>query len=80
MRYVTAMGITTQFGDKVRQLRLAKHWSQEELADRAGLHRTYISDIERGNRNPTLTVVSEIASALEVNIAILFEDVNKKGK
>lgn len=73
-RYAKSMEIKKDFGKKVRHLRLANGWSQEELANRAGLHRTYISDIERGNRNPTLSVIYEVASALEVDIAALFRD------
>jgi transcriptional regulator with XRE-family HTH domain len=45
--------------------------SQEELAQRAGLHRTYISDIERGARNPTLKTLSRLAVALEISASRL---------
>jgi len=47
--------------------------SQEELADRAGLHRTYISDLERGARNPSLESIQRLAKALEVSLPVLFE-------
>ena len=60
------MSEQTDFGKKVRKLREAKSWSQEHFAEVSGLHRTYISGIERGTRNPTLTVVWQIANALEV--------------
>lgn len=60
------MDIRKRLGDNVRQLRLAKGWSQEEFADRAGIHRTYVSDIERGVRNPTITVLEKIAAPLGV--------------
>jgi Helix-turn-helix domain len=43
--------IRSRFGSRIRQLRAGKGWSQEELADRAGLHRTYIGSIERGEQN-----------------------------
>ncbi|MEZ5796001.1 helix-turn-helix domain-containing protein [Albidovulum sp.] len=49
-------------------MRQAKGLSQEAFADEAGLHRTYISDLERASRNPTITVVAKIAKALEVQI------------
>jgi transcriptional regulator with XRE-family HTH domain len=62
----------TAFGKKVRQLREAKSWSQELFAEVSGLHRTYISGIERGTRNPTLTVIWQIADALEVPPGELF--------
>jgi transcriptional regulator with XRE-family HTH domain len=60
------------FGQKVRELREAKSWSQEYFAEVSGLHRTYISGIERGTRNPTLTVIWQIANALEVHPGELF--------
>ena len=60
------MDIRTRLGRNVRRLREAKGWSQEEYADRAGIHRTYVSDIERGRRNPTISVVEKLAGPLEV--------------
>jgi len=55
----------------VRKFRENKRWSQEKLAEISGLHRTYVSGIERGVRNPTLTVLNQLAIALEVNISDL---------
>ena len=67
-----------EFGKRVRALREAKDWSQEDLADASRLHRTYISGIERGTRNPTLTVIWQLADALEVSPSELFgEEKNK---
>lgn len=60
------MDICTRLGRNVRRLREAKGWSQEDYADRAGIHRTYVSDIERGRRNPTVTVVEKLAGPLDV--------------
>ncbi|MCB2074431.1 MAG: helix-turn-helix transcriptional regulator [Novosphingobium sp.] len=60
------MDICTRLGRNVRRLREEKGWSQEDYADRAGIHRTYVSDIERGKRNPTVTVVEKLARPLEV--------------
>ena len=62
------MGVDIQarLGLNVRRLREAKGWSQEDYADRAGIHRTYVSDIERGARNPTITVVVKLAKPLGV--------------
>lgn len=62
----------TTFGQRVRELRESKSWSQEYFAEVSGLHRTYISGIERGTRNPTLTVIWQIANALEVRPGELF--------
>jgi transcriptional regulator with XRE-family HTH domain len=61
------------FGRTARRLRLALGLSQEELADRANIHRTYIGGIERGERNPTLTMIVRLAEALEVAPAKLLE-------
>ncbi len=61
------------FGRVVRRFRISLGISQEELADRANIHRTYIGGIERGERNPTLTMIHRLASALGVNPAHLIE-------
>jgi transcriptional regulator with XRE-family HTH domain len=58
--------IRQRLGHNVRLLRTREGWSQEDYADRAGIHRTYVSDIERGARNPTITVVEKLAVALGV--------------
>jgi len=60
--------ILKRFGQRVKSLRLEKGWSQEELARRADLHRTYIGSIERHERNVSLLNVERIAKALKVNI------------
>ena len=52
-------------------LRRARGWSQEELAEQSGLHRTYVSGVERGVRNPTLSVLDRIAQALHLAIGDL---------
>ena len=65
--------VLKKFGEKVRQLRKAKNLSQENLADRAELHRTYIGMIERAEKNITLINIEKIAKALEVNISELFK-------
>jgi len=57
----------------MRQRRLALGWSQEELAHRTGIHRTYISGLERASRNPSLDVVERIAAALHVAVNQLLE-------
>ena len=55
-----------QFGKNVRYWRIKRGLSQEEFADRADLHPTYVSGIETGKRNPTLRIVERISTALEV--------------
>ena len=58
--------VQTRFGVRIRKLRSDKGISQEALAELAGLHRTYISSVERGERNVTLTTIERLASALGV--------------
>lgn len=53
-------------GRNLKRLRKEAELSQEELAAEAGLHRTYVSDMERGTRNPTVVVLFKIADALEI--------------
>jgi len=65
------MDIRKKFGKRLRALREERGWSQEEFADRAGLHRTYVSAVERGVRNPTLSVLERLAKALGVSMAEL---------
>lgn len=65
--------ILVRFGQRVRQLRQVKALSQEELAFRTSLDRTYVSGIERGRRNVGLRNVQALAKALDVTIAQLFE-------
>ncbi len=57
----------------VQRIRRQRSWSQEELAFQSGLHRTYISGIERGVRNPTVLVLERLAEALGVPAAALLE-------
>ena len=63
-------------GWKVRQLRESKGWTQEILADRAGLDRSYIAGIEAGLRNPSTKALAKLARALGVTFSQLFQDVN----
>jgi transcriptional regulator with XRE-family HTH domain len=65
--------IQARLGSNVRRLREAQGWSQEDYADRAGIHRTYVSDIERGKRNPTVTVVEKLAKPLGVSAGSLLD-------
>jgi transcriptional regulator with XRE-family HTH domain len=65
------MEMTEAVGLAVRRVRRQRQWSQEQLAAEALLHRTYISDIERGVRNASLTSLVRIADALEVKLSRL---------
>jgi len=66
------MDLRKHFGAAVRQHRELVRLSQEELADRAGLDRTYVSGIERSRRNPTLKVQQQLADALGVDLDVIF--------
>ncbi len=57
--------IKLKLGRKIRETRVKEGYSQEELASRCGLHRTYISDIERGERNVSVENIEKIAKALK---------------
>ncbi|MDP9412791.1 MAG: helix-turn-helix domain-containing protein [Pseudomonadota bacterium] len=67
------MDVRKRLGSNVRRLREAKGWSQEVFADEAGIHRTYVSDIERGARNPTISVVEKLARPLGVPAGSLLD-------
>jgi len=60
-----------KFGKNVRIFRKQKNWTQEKLGEYTGLDRTYISDIERGIRNPSLKSLEKIAKALKVKVSEL---------
>ena len=64
--------VLLSFGQRVQQLRTDKHLSQEQLAEAAGLHRTYIGMVERAERNISLKNIAKIARALQVDMKELF--------
>jgi transcriptional regulator with XRE-family HTH domain len=63
-------------GARVRRLREAKSWTQEVLAERADLDRSYIAGIEAGLRNPSVKAAAKLARGLGVTLSELFESVN----
>ena len=65
--------ILLTFGEVVRSYRKAAELSQEDLADLAEIHRTYIGGIERGERNPTLLMIYRLAEALKISPVQLLE-------
>lgn len=71
--------IKARFGHRLRELRQARGLSQEELAFRAGLHRTYVSSAERGQRNVSLVNLEKLSEALEIEIADLFRETVERG-
>jgi transcriptional regulator with XRE-family HTH domain len=69
--------IRERFGFAVKVRREALGLTQEDLADRAQIHRTYLSDIERGTRNLSLVNIEQMAEALSVSMSELFRLVEK---
>jgi transcriptional regulator with XRE-family HTH domain len=63
--------VLVQFGKQLRRVRTRQRISQERLAERAGLHRTYVSSVERGLRNISLLNIDKLARALEVPLTSL---------
>jgi ribosome-binding protein aMBF1 (putative translation factor) len=70
---LSASKLKTDLGDAIKHQRSALGISQDELARRSGLHRTYLSDLERGTRNPSVGSIQKIAIALHVHVSKLFE-------
>ena len=68
------MDIRQQIGRKLKRIRKEKGCSQEELAFESGLHRTYISGIERGARNPTVLILRKPAKTLGVEVSELVQE------
>jgi transcriptional regulator with XRE-family HTH domain len=65
--------LVARFGLAVRAARRERGWAQEELSAAAGLDRTYVSGLERGQRNPTLTTLERVASALGCSLSDLIK-------
>ncbi|WP_322969487.1 helix-turn-helix transcriptional regulator [Faecalibacter sp. LW9] len=70
------MEINEFFGKKISELRKEKGFSQEKLALEANIDRTYISDIEKGNRNISLEILDKLSKALKIHISQIFKDYN----
>lgn len=66
------------FGKRLRQLRLDAGWTQEQLAEAAGITTTYTSDLERGTKVPSLTIVLRISRAFRMSVAELLSDFTKE--
>jgi transcriptional regulator with XRE-family HTH domain len=72
-----ANGLLRAVGRNVRRLRTDQGLSQETLAERSSLHRTYVGGIERGERNPTIRNLGAIAGALKVSLSELLAGVDR---
>ena len=64
-----------KLGANVRQIRLGRGWTQEKLAEMAGIHPVYVSYIEKGSRNPSITKIFQIGVALECTAAEIFRGI-----
>lgn len=69
------MDILTDFGNRLKALRVERGLTQEKLAELSGLHRTYVGAVERGERNISLRNVHCLAVALNISLSELFTDV-----
>jgi len=67
--------IQRRLGNRIRKLREKKGWTQEELAEISGLHRTYIGAVERGEKNLTLTTLCTVSRTLGTTIANLLRGI-----
>lgn len=70
------MNVNIQLGMRIKYLRAQKGWSQEDLAFEAEINKNYLSDLERGMRNPTLRVVEKIATAFKISISELCKGIS----
>ena len=70
---MATIDLKSLLGMAIKRQRASLGISQEELAHRAGLHRTYVSDLERGARNPSIDSIEKVARALELSVSKLFE-------
>ena len=61
-----------RLGERIRQLRAERGWSQEQFADVCGVHRTYMGHLERGEKNVSFSSLTRVANALQINLADLF--------
>ena len=69
------MNIIVQLGIRIRYLRKQKRMSQLDLALESGINRNYLSDLEKGRRNPTVLVLNKIAIALNIDLSNLFKGI-----
>ncbi len=72
------MNLEKAFGIELRKLREQKGFSQEKLGFESGYHRTYISQLERGQKSPTLKAILQIANALDAKASNLIAKIEKK--
>jgi transcriptional regulator with XRE-family HTH domain len=69
------MTLLQQLGKRIRFLRTSKGWSQLTLAIESDVNRNYLSDLERGRRNPSIEILQQIVEALSIDLATLFKGI-----
>lgn len=73
------MNLQRKFGLVLKELRLGKGLSQESFANQSDIDRTYISDIEKGERNISLKIIERLAKTLQISLSELFKTIEKYG-
>lgn len=73
------MNLQRKFGLVLKELRLGKGLSQESLANQSDIDRTYISDIEKGERNISLKIIERLSKTLQISLSELFKTIEKYG-
>lgn len=68
--------IRDNFGARLRSLRVQRGWTQDELAEKARLNRTYVGDVERGERNISLLNLRKLAISFDISLSVLLEGVD----
>lgn len=74
------MNLQRKFGLVLKELRLEKGLSQESLANQSDIDRTYISDIEKGERNISLKIIEQLSGTLQISLSELFKKIEKYGE
>ena len=74
------MNLQRKFGLVLKELRLEKGLSQESLANQSDIDRTYISDIEKGERNISLKIIERLSETLQISLSELFNKIEEYGK
>jgi transcriptional regulator with XRE-family HTH domain len=72
--------VLVALGERIRELRESRHWSQEEFADRCGLHRTAIGLLERAERIPRLDTLLTLSKGFGITLSDLLRDVEKRSQ
>jgi transcriptional regulator with XRE-family HTH domain len=74
---VSEAQVLRALAERIKSLRRSKRWSQEQLAERASMQRSYLADLERGYRNPSVRTLLKVANAIGVPISSLFVENTK---